>query len=187
MNDTAPVLIIVHPGSACGSADMNLGRENADIQRMDMICTINEWRGGVLVIDGEFSDELSGFGMRREWQELGNAIDQALSLASQSGNVSGRILGDDASEFTQMEAAVQLVHDYDLTPSKTPITLTGAWIHDDGEGCVNSVRDALRPLGFEPEISSAMNFDLDLTPEFDDEEEQDIDTPSLHIPKRKGP
>lgn len=176
MNDTVPVLIIVHPGSACGSADMNLGRENADIQRCDMICSINEWRGGVLVIDSDFSDELSGFGMRREWQELGNAIDQALSRASQAGGVSGRIVGNDASDFTQMEAAVQLVHDYGLTPSKTPITLTGAWVHDNGDGCVNSVRDALGPLGFEPQISGAMNFDLDLTPEFDDDD-QDIDMP----------
>lgn len=168
-----PLLIIVHPGSACGSADENLGRDNAAHQRLEMQLLIENWQGGVLVIDGALSDELEPDGWRRAWSDLGAAITGALARAADQGLPSGRIYGDDAEDFNQAEAARQLVKDYALTPENAAITLTGAWIHDDGGGCVNHVRETLEALGFTLRVEDAINLDLDL--DFDDEMDGDED------------
>lgn len=168
-----PLLIIVHPGSACGSADMNLGRDAAEVLRLDMQMLIENWEGGVAVIDGELSDELEGG--RHAWQELGRAITGALGRAQQSGLISERIFGDDDGDYRQMDAARDLVRKHGLTPDTAAITLTGAWIDDDGDGCVHSVREALEELGFRPVVEDAMNLDFELDTEDDDMDEDDTE------------
>lgn len=173
MSTPTPLLIIVHPGSACGSADMNLGAEAAEVQRLDMQMLIENWEGGVAVIDGELSDELEGF--RRSWQDLGGAITDALDRAQQSGLISERVFGDDDGDYRQMDAARDLVQKHGLTPDKVAITLTGAWIDDDGDGCVHSVREALEALGFQPVVEDAMSLDFELDTEDDDMDEDDLD------------
>jgi hypothetical protein len=55
---TQKLLVIVHPGSACGSADFNLGKFEARAARDTLRGAIEDWEGGVIVIDGELSDEL---------------------------------------------------------------------------------------------------------------------------------
>ena len=49
-----------------------------------------------------------------------------------------------------------------------------AWVHDDGEGCVNGIRDLLVGLGFQARVEDAMDFDFQTEqdePEEDEEEE----------------
>lgn len=174
---TAPkdILLIVHPGSACGSADFSLGREHAETQRLDMQCLIEQWQGGVLVIDGSLSEELTE-GFRRGWTDLGRAIDEALARAAAKGAVSQRRRGDDSEAFNQDSAAKAFVQDLELSPDSTSFTLTGAWVDAEGGGCVNSVRETLEGLGFQARVESAM--DLDFSPEEFDDEEEPADAPS---------
>jgi hypothetical protein len=83
-----PILVITHPGSACGSADFNLGG-NGSLSRNyrdGMIEQFNSWQGGVIVLGGECDDELR----RPKYRSFGNAIDALLSRIKEAGRVSIR-------------------------------------------------------------------------------------------------
>jgi len=162
------MLVIVHPDSACGSADFNLGRECAEYQRLEMQLLVEQWEGGVLVLDGGMTDELDGF--RRSWNEWGTTIKNAIKRASENGFIAERVLAADGSEYPQQQAIVDLVNKYALTPTNTDIVLTGAWVDDDGGGCVHSVREELEKIGFTPTVEDAMNLDFEM-----DESEEDLE------------
>lgn len=183
----APILVIVHPGSACGSAEENLGRDNADFQRLEMQTLVDGWEGGVLVIDGELSSELDGDGgWKKHWKEWGDTVNRALQRAKSAGFVSERVMGDDGSAYNQEDAIVDLVKKHKLTPSNSKITLTGAWVHsEDGGGCVNSVREKLEALGHRPTVEDAMDLDCEL--EMDDEHESDFEEEEDLTPVPKRP
>lgn len=183
-----PLLMVVHPGSACGSADMNLGRDAADTLRLDLQLLIEGWEGGVAVIDGDLSDELDENAGRSAWRALGEALEQALVRASEAGHLSVRIRGDDAEAFSQEDAARHLVHTHGLAPT-TAITLTGAWVDMAGGGCVNSVREVLVELGFAPTVSDAMDLDYvsDDADDLDDEEEEAEEAPVVDASSAKAP
>ena len=54
------ILVVVHPGSLCGSADFNVGVDAAAKARQALIHEIQRATGaGVIVIDGDLSDELN--------------------------------------------------------------------------------------------------------------------------------
>ena len=180
MSQPNALLIVVHPGSACGSADMNLGRDNADMQRCFMQTVVENWEGGIVIIDGELSDELAPNSGRDAWDQWGRALDDAIERAQNNGHLSLRVMGDDGgmSELNQMEAARKVVRDYDLNPENTAITLTGAWIDDEGGGCVHSVREELAALGFEARIEDAMDLDFETAEEELDEEDSLDEQPS---------
>jgi hypothetical protein len=181
---TQEVLLIVHPGSACGSADMNLGRDNAAIQRLDMQSLVEGWQGPVLVIDGELSEELEGG--RDAWSQWGQAIKDALSRASSAGLPSRRIAGDDFSEFNQEAAARALVQEFGFTPDTTEFALSGAWYESDtGGGCVGSVHDVLASLGFTASTMGAM--DLDESPSEDEDCDDVDDLEETASPPSTGP
>lgn len=163
------LLVIVHPGSACGSADMNLGVEAAEQCRMEMQSLVEGWEGAVAVIDGELSDELSGG--ERSWSEWGRAINEALERARQQKLLAVRMMGDDSHEYNQQAATKDLVRQHRLDPQSTAITLTGAWVDDSGGGCVHAVREVLDELGFNPVVSDAMNLDFELEDGLDVDEE----------------
>lgn len=179
------MLVIVHPGSACGSADMNIGRYNADYLRAEMTGLILSWDGGVVVIDSDLSDELNET-WRRSYRELGEAIEQAVERAQTQGKLALRVVANDFGEYTQMEAIRDIVQTHQWDPAKLNVTLTGAWVHDDGQGCVHSVREVLEELGFSPRIEDAMDmdFDLDASPE-EEEEEEELPTPSVPPSRRR--
>ena len=141
-----PILVIVHPGSACGSADMNIGRDNADYLRSEMTALILGWEGGVVVIDSDLSDELCET-WRRSHRELGEAIEQAVDRAKSQGKLALRVVGNDGGEYTQMDAIRDIVHTHQWDPTHIAVTLTGAWVDNDGDGCVHSVREVLEKLG----------------------------------------
>lgn len=55
------ILIMVHPGSACGSAEFNIGRDDARAGRIALAEEMADWHGPVIVIDSDLSDELGGY------------------------------------------------------------------------------------------------------------------------------
>lgn len=178
------ILLIVHPDSACGSADFNLGRENAEYQRLEMQCLIQDWEGHIMVMEGGAADELSGF--RRAWKQLGEAINQALEVANAQGYIARRITAEDGSDYPQQVAIHDLVKEFGLSPGNAEFTLTGAWIDNDGGGCVNSVKDELEPLGYTVEVQDAINLDFEFDHEDKEDEELEQEEPVRSSPSR-GP
>lgn len=175
-DEPTPVLVIVHPGSACGSAEMNLGRDGADYQRGEMQLAVEDWQGAVVVIDGELSEELEGY--RSTWSEWGNSIQQALERAKKKGLLALRVRGDDAEDYNQQAAIADVVKNHGMTPANTTFTLTGAWVDEDGGGCVHSVREVLERLGFTPQLDSPMDLDFSLDSEEELDEEPAVTSPS---------
>lgn len=174
MAPNRPVLIVVHPGSACGSADFNLGRDLADRQRLNMQEAVEQWTGPVAVIDGLFGDELDPDAWRRPWREWGEAIEGALARAKDAGHLSERVMGadDGSTPLNQMEAARKLAEDHGLSPQDTPIVLMGAWVDAQGGGCVHAVREELEEMGFSVTVAEAMDLDAEEPEEdLDDEDE----------------
>lgn len=145
------ILVLVHPGSACGSADFNLGRAIAREARETLARQISAWRGGVLVIDGELSDELV------DYPSLDCSIKDGLRIAKESGHISQRVVGDDPDQVQRISEFVASLSEQDK--SETAFTVTGAWFDpNDGEGCVGSVHKQLIALGCKAEVSeSAVN------------------------------
>lgn len=160
-----PVLILVHPGSLCGSADMNLGRYDARAVRDGIITELDGWTGPIVVIDGALSDELE------QYSTLGIAIDAAVLRAQSSGLTGMRIMGDDDSDFNQVSAIRKIVADGVLGATEHSPKITGAWYHPDEDdfGCVNSVYDALVGLGFLPDV-------LDSAARLEDDYDEEDDT-----------
>jgi hypothetical protein len=152
-----PVLFVVHPGSACGSADANLGAEDAAVCRGALASDIAAWRGSVVVIDSVLSSELR----RPRYANLCRAIETALSRAKIAGFVSTRVTGDDAmgAGGNQSQAAAKVVRRHSILPGTHRIELTGCWHHPNGlYGCVNDVRQTLAGSGFHTAVrDSAIN------------------------------
>jgi len=132
------VLVVVHAGSACGSANFNLGKSDGRGARDFLASFIQGWNGHVIVIDGSLCDELEFY------PHLGQAITGALARARDAGLISIRRLGEDPD---QIDLIKEIVVGLDL-PKDTLFEVTGAWASHGEEGCVNSVYDALQELGY---------------------------------------
>jgi hypothetical protein len=172
---TPETLILVHPGSMCGSARMQLGRREADAARAEVLDRVSSHQGPLLVIDGALSDELSG--------PENALINEAVQRSAAAGLLSARVWGCDSGE-SPFEAwsglrtdGGRLIFDgqeqaaSDLAPviPKGPILVTGAWAgSNDGDGCVNSVANAIRAfLGREARVGID-DTALLMPPEFED-------------------
>lgn len=137
------ILVLVHPGSACGSATSNIGRKAANEARDGLCHELRTWAGGVIVLDGELSDEFPIY------PELNRNVDEALKRAKNVGKVSIRRMADDPDQSDEIK---RIFKDFGL--SKDSFVVTGAWYHStDGGGCVGSVLDALREAGADAELS----------------------------------
>ncbi|MDD2765741.1 MAG: hypothetical protein PHE83_17400 [Opitutaceae bacterium] len=131
-----PLLIVVHPGSLCGSADMHL-RGWAESTR-DMIAhEISKWIGDVAVIVGFLDEELD----RPQYAGLEEALRRATY----------RTFGEPLSESLR-HAAGRIAEHFGLGKGDQ-VTVTGAWNDRDGTGCVTSVARALRRKAFDVRIS----------------------------------
>jgi hypothetical protein len=96
------ILVIVHPGSACGSADFNYGsRSAADAERNGLIHEWNNWQGGAIVIDGELSDELP------DYPELNAALTGVVDRAKAAGRTSIREYGQDPAQMQVIRKVVK--------------------------------------------------------------------------------
>lgn len=132
----SPLLVIVHPGSLCGSLDMHLG-DAADGVRGAIADEIDQWEGASAVITGNFMDELE----RRECRGL------AYSLRRCSYETRG-----EPSGLGLKRAARRVARQFGLGKGDK-VRVTGAWNDNDGSGCVTAVAAALTELGLDVEIS----------------------------------
>lgn len=143
MTRPSQVLVVVHPGSACGSADFNIGRRAAGEARMAMAALMDAWTGGIVVLDGDLSDELPNY------PEVSDAITRLVRRSRRSGMVSLRAMASDPDHFDAIQSIAREHHlgEYD-------IVITGAWFDPDNqEGCVNSVVDALAEIGIDAHVA----------------------------------
>jgi hypothetical protein len=168
-------LILVHPGSMCGSARMQLGKREADMARADVLDRVASHEGALLVIDGALSDEISS-------AENG-VIDAAVLRAAEAGHISGRVWGCDSGEspFPAWSGfrtdAGQLIFEgqeqaaTDLAPvlPAAPVMVTGAWAgSNEDDGCVNSVANAVRAVLGREALVGIDETALLMPPEFED-------------------
>ena len=143
-----PLLIVVHPGSGCGSANYSLGRAHAIEVRRALENLLAQWHGGVVIVDGTSSDEL-------EHYPLGGAITRSLDTARDHHAIAMRIFACDDETAHWPEHVTD--HLFDLPRSQT-IVLAGAWytpgpsIKDNdrmvSRGCVNALYAQLAKAGF---------------------------------------
>ena len=123
------VLVIVHPGSLCGSLEMHCPRYSG-VTRILMTDEICNWMGNVAVIDHDLSDELATY----------------MGLAAAVERAEVRVQGL-PTERGLTNAARKIARALKIHPN-TPIRLTGAWRDFDGTGCVTAVDVAFRREGF---------------------------------------
>lgn len=153
-HELPPILVLVHPGSACGSANYNLGRTEARCARESLVHCLDDHAGGLIVIDGDFSDELP------DYPDLNQAIHKAIQRATDAGQVALRVMGDDGQDFNQTRAIASVLEAHPDLKSH-PFIVTGAWYEaptpDDTEpgGCVGSVLTALATLGVRAHVDES--------------------------------
>lgn len=144
------VLIVVHPGSALGSADFNLGPAEARAAREALIQELDQWEGPLLIIHGQLSDELY------RYPQMDQALRWAQARNAQAGFPSHERDGcDENPPNANQEAAIQAwVAQEQWDPQATSFRVTGAWYHpEDQGGCVGSVIARLKKLGYQAEVS----------------------------------
>jgi hypothetical protein len=139
---------VVHPGSCCGSANLNLGHYDARAGREGLISELNNWNGPVAVIDGDLSDELPSYPV------FNDSLLQAIARNSKAGFLCMRIRGDAEEEFDQACAAKRIAARLELSPANHTIRLTGAWSHgeENDDGCVDHVYRTLTDIGYSVDI-----------------------------------
>lgn len=126
------IMIVVHPGSACGSADFNLGKD-APAMRGALAREISAWRDDIMIVDGVLSDELPHYAL----------LDVAIVNASDRPGrrlVRHRACDADGAAWPQ-SAAERFSAEWPGGPHL--VMLTGAWAEADGSGCVNAVARAI--------------------------------------------
>lgn len=145
--NSSPLLVVVHPGSACGSANYSLGRADASATRQELQALLDHWTGGVVIVDGNTSDEVENY-------LLGNAINRALAHARSNCAMAERIFAcdDEIDHWPEL-----VVAHLNSLPRSTNVTLAGAWytpnpsIKDNdptvSRGCVNALYAELAKSG----------------------------------------
>lgn len=140
------VLVLVHPGSACGSANYHLGRQVASACRAEMTSLLDSWCGGVIVLDGDLSDELPDYPIFRA------AIENALHRARCRGCASIRAIAQDPDQVRVVGDLVE-----NLAMIDAEFVVTGAWYDPtDESGCVNSVVCELKRRDLKTEVAQAV-------------------------------
>lgn len=172
MNEQRSCLVVVHPGSALGSANMNLGKFEARAARAALAFALEQWEGDVVVIHGEMSDELPYY------PRLQEAIQGVLERNRASGHHASEVQGDDAQAHNQEAAIDAWLVDQGIIPGAMKFCVTGAWYHpEDGGGCVGSVVDRLRERGHSAEVDASA-VEIDLNASEDENEDVAEDAPS---------
>ena len=165
--DKEAVLVLVHPGSACGSADFNLGTAAAQAARGALITELDEWSGGIVVIDGGLSDEIAVH------PSFDRAINACLARARSSGLTANRVAGDDPEQVDRIREFAE----GGAGTRAQSFTVSGAWYHSvDGTGCVGSVVVELQRLNRDVTVSPTA-LDLDAA-DVEEQAEKSPDRPA---------
>lgn len=129
----APLLVIVHPASLCGSYETSLLALGEPDVREDIARLAATWRGDIAVLHGELSDELDAR-INPGRRAIGKMVDRA--WADQTSLLAPAMPED-------LEAAACWLIT-DMAADQRPyITVTGAWA-DEEDGCVTTVATYLR-------------------------------------------
>lgn len=183
------ILVMVHIGSALGSADYNLGKFEARAARDELAFQLSTWNGHLLVIHGELSDELP------DYPELQEALNEALARNRAAGYRAEEMQGCDNgtpdSEHNQESAVEAWVTQHAWDKSDTAFEVSGAWYHPEEEGgCVGSVIDRLRELGYQANVSYCaveLYFNEPEDDLEDDEPEPAPEPAPAPVMKKRGP
>ncbi len=123
---------------------MNCGDEAAASIRTALAEDLADWAGGIAVIDGDLSSQLR----QRAYRDFGLSLESALQRAAEHGLTAIRIRGCSMEEFDQTRAAIVLADNLALAAGGWTVEITGAWYEPGGgDGCVNSVVEALETVG----------------------------------------
>ena len=145
--DAPPLCVVVHPGSLCGSADFDLGREGGDSLRKAVLEDLASLSGHILVIHGELSDEIAAY------PEVLEGLQALRSRNKGSGHsytlIKACSLGAEDWEQDVADALEKLLKRIGHLP---PCLITGAWFYGDGNGCVEAVAEIAARAGLVPKI-----------------------------------
>jgi hypothetical protein len=145
--DSIPLCVIVHPGSLCGSADFDLGREGGDALRKAVLEDLASLSGHILVIHGELSDEIAAY------PEVLEGLQALRSRSKGNGHsytsIKACSLGAEDWEQDVADALEKLLKRIGHLP---PCLITGAWFYGDGNGCVEAVAEMATQAGLTPKI-----------------------------------
>lgn len=134
------ITLMVHLGSACGSANFNLGDQRAQHARAGLLEDLQTVTGHLLVLAGGLDDEIADFA------ELLDALETALQPTP--GGLRAQILAHDPDQVDITKAFVDRLG---ALAFEVSFEVTGAWLddYDPGErgGCVGSVYEALKAKG----------------------------------------
>lgn len=150
--DGRRILVLVHPGSLVGSANYNVGRDQARATRADIARELDAWCGDVLVINGVLCDELASAPL------LQQSIQRCLERNVQAGHDCRQVLGEDPD---QIERIRQYMVQRGAALQGAQFHLTGAWYGPNQYGCVGSVEAELRAAGHAVEVSDTALVDPD--------------------------
>ena len=142
------ILVVVHPGSACGSADFNYASAAVgEARRAALEKEWRSWKGGIVVLDGILSDELP------KYSALNHALEEALLRAKNDDLLSLRLHDGDGEPARELQALLAGLY---LPPEATRFIVTGAWLYPPCQGCVGSVYRTLRQMGYRAALSRAV-------------------------------
>ena len=141
------ILILVHPGAACGLANVQ-NKTKADAERDGMCRELAEWKGGILVIDNENSEDISAY------PKLNTAIRNAVDGATRRGSPAARIFASAKISKDWTGLISKAIRAWGPKPD-TYFEVTGAWYYlRTNEGAVNVVYDLILLMGYQGNISS---------------------------------
>lgn len=183
MPNQEKILVVVHPGSALGSADSNLGGYEARAGRDALQYAFDRWDGPVLVIHGELSDEMPSYPI------FERAFKGMLARAKVSKYRCEEVRGDDQDAHNQEWAVARWVKDQKLAPSLARFEVTGAWYNEQtGEGCVGSVIKRLRKLGFDATVdANSALCEIEATDDGDDQDDDSEVPLEMSSPRTRSP
>jgi hypothetical protein len=138
------ILVVVHPDSACGSADFNLiGEGEAVAQRRKLAAELDGWIGEMWIVDGFAPGDLR----KRRYAPLATALRRASERCVAAGFRVDRRSGP-ADSVTDHRAVAMSLANARRATADTEIVVTGAWYNSErDDGCVADVAVVLRGIG----------------------------------------
>jgi hypothetical protein len=131
-----PLLVIVHPGSLCGSYHSSSSFSEAGLKAL--LQEIHAWTGDCAIVHGDLSDELDDY---REIRDAVNAM--TLSGAEE--------YEAEATDRALAAAAKEIARDFKVE-ARPQVLVTGAWVGKSG--CVSYVAYMLKRFGAKVSVSS---------------------------------
>ena len=122
-----PLMIVVHPGSLCGSYHTSPAFDQDNLNRL--VAEIEGWKGDKVLIENELSDELT------QWKYA--EIAKCISNASGSYKAEG-----DRDELKKAVKAIARKYKF---RNRHTFLITGAWADPD-HGCVTTVAAAVQKM-----------------------------------------